>query len=240
MFLYSNFSVIIRYDRYHCIKLVCFGAINLAKNYWQLIIFHILGTKWIFLEKKSRTKLMNSSISLYNNNNKSRGWLLSFGVHFDIASLTLTHFWKLLHYRVKIEHYCKEIGTREYLERVAHKCYHNPFPTETGTPAKNMSLLDAVGGEEPVAIHCCLDFTTSLSCAAQEISTSGLITPSFLSSASSLSATSLHSRHTLSGADNKEGGKYKKIQRGYCSGVLPNGKRCSKISLWFWTVCSNA
>ena len=58
--------------------------------------------------------------------------------------MTITNYWKLFCYGVKRDHYDKLIGIREFSERLAQDCFNNNFSSDSGTPAKNIPLLDEV------------------------------------------------------------------------------------------------
>ena len=55
--------------------------------------------------------------------------------------MNITNFWKIFRYGVKIDHYEKLIGIREFLERLALDFSNNHFSTDTGTPEKNIPPL---------------------------------------------------------------------------------------------------
>ena len=83
------------------------------------------------------------------------GWLrLCTTVPMGIA---ITNFWKIFIYGVKIDKNENFIVIRELLEQLALDCFNNPFSADSGTPAKNIPLLDEVDGGETVstlrAIH---------------------------------------------------------------------------------------
>ena len=56
--------------------------------------------------------------------------------------ITMTTCWKIFCYRVKRHHFEKNIGIREFSERLALDCFNNTFSTDTGTPENNISPLD--------------------------------------------------------------------------------------------------
>ena len=72
--------------------------------------------------------------------------------------MTITNFWKLFRYGVKIEHHEKLIGIRELSERLAQYCFNNKFSYDRGTPAKNIPPLDEVDGGGTVSTCRALDF----------------------------------------------------------------------------------
>ena len=110
--------------------------------------------------------------------------------------MTITNFWKLFCYGVKREHYEKSIGIREFLEKISHDCFNNPFSIDTGTPAKNTPILDEVNYGYPVAIFCHIYFCTSLSYHTQDSNISDLTVAIASLSASSFSTYFLHSQPT--------------------------------------------
>ena len=65
--------------------------------------------------------------------------------------MTITNFWKLFRYGVKRDHYDKLIGIREFLESLAQDCFNNNLSSDSGTPAKNIPLLDEVDDEYTVS-----------------------------------------------------------------------------------------
>ena len=100
------------------------------------------------------------------------------------------------------------------------------------TPAKNIHLLNTVDDKELVATRRCIDFPTQLYHDAQETTNSNLNANIFLPF-TSLSYTFIFPQHICSKSENKEGGKSKRIQRGYCSAMLPNGEKCYKGTIYF-------
>ena len=77
--------------------------------------------------------------------------------------MTITNCWKLFRYGVKRTHYDKLIGIREFSERLAQDCFNNNFSSDSGTPAKNIPLLDEVDDEYTVSTCRSLKFSTSIS-----------------------------------------------------------------------------
>ena len=121
------------------------------------------------------------------------------------------------------------------MESLAQYCFNNTFSTDTstGTPSNNIPPLDDSDEGETIHTFCALHLSSSDSPSAAT-STIFNIT---LNSASSISYTLVIS--TIGSQNNAEVeediyvGKYKCITRGYCSHMLPNGKRLLKISLCF-------
>ena len=58
--------------------------------------------------------------------------------------MTITNCWKVFCCGVKIYHYEKLIGIREFLERLDQDCFNNKFSSDRGNPEKNMTSLDEV------------------------------------------------------------------------------------------------
>ena len=77
--------------------------------------------------------------------------------------MTITNCWKLFRDGVKRDHYYKLIGIREFSERLARDCFNNNFSSDSGTPAKNIPLLDEVDDEDTVSTRRSLQFSTSVS-----------------------------------------------------------------------------
>ena len=77
--------------------------------------------------------------------------------------MTITNCWKLFRYGVKRDHYEKLIGIREFSERLAQNCFNNNFSSDSGTPAKNIPLLDEVDYEDTVSTCRSLQFSASIS-----------------------------------------------------------------------------
>ena len=147
--------------------------------------------------------------------------------------INVTRFWKLFSHGVKREHYEKVIGIRRLLGRVSRYCFSNPFSSDSGTPAKNIPLLDGLNDEEPVATRCHIYFTND-----QYHTTQG-IPPQCFSPASYFSTSTLRSQHTVNKAETREGGDFNRTLGSYCSGRLSNRKICLKITLWFCNGYSN-
>ena len=91
----------------------------------------------------------------------------------------LTKWWKIFCCGVKIEHCYKDIGIREYSEKLSHYCFQNAFSTATGTLANNLPLFDDVDDKELVGYFHCTGFSTSLSSDAHDIPTSEPSRPSY-------------------------------------------------------------
>ena len=152
--------------------------------------------------------------------------------------MAITNSWELFSYGVKRDHYEKSIGIREVSEQLALDLFNNPFSTDTGTPAKNIPPLDEVDEAETVSTCRALHFSSSAS-PTTEVSTISDIT---LNSASLLVyaavASTIGSQHTAKTEGAREGGRCNRTTRGYCSGRLPNGKRCLKRTLLFCNGCT--
>ena len=72
--------------------------------------------------------------------------------------VTITNFWKLFCYGVKIDHYETLIGIREFLEILYLDCSKSIFSTDTSTPEKNIPLFDEVDDGETVSTCRALHF----------------------------------------------------------------------------------
>ena len=118
----------------------------------------------------------------------------------------------IVRYGVKREHYYKSIGIREFSERLAQDCFNNNFSSDSGTPAKNIPLLDEVNDESTVSTCRSLKFSTSFSPSAAVSNISDL--------------TQSSASHFAEKEEAKMGGRYNRLTRGYCSSKLPNRNRC--------------
>ena len=87
-------------------------------------------------------------------------WIQSYTKNY--IGINLTYFCKLFSYGVNRKHYVKYIGIREYSEQLAYDLFWNPFPTDTGTPDKNIPILGVFNLKYMVVNSICIDFTTSL------------------------------------------------------------------------------
>ena len=104
-----------------------------------------------------------SAVNEVDSHNKSRQfdlalekwWVTQFGwlrLCTTVAMvMTITNCWKLFRYGVKRYHYDKLIGIREFSERLAQDSFNNNFSSDSGTPAKNIPLLDEVDDEDKVS-----------------------------------------------------------------------------------------
>ena len=151
--------------------------------------------------------------------------------------MNITNCWKLFCYGVKRDHYYKWISIRYLFEQLDLDCFNSNFPTDIGTPAKNIPPLDEVDEWEKVSTCRALHFYSSIYPSAvvrklYEIT---------LSSASSISYTSMvytiGYQHIAEIEEHIYGGRYNRQFRGYCSGRLNNGKICFKRTLWFCNGC---
>ena len=137
--------------------------------------------------------------------------------------MTITNCWELFRYGVKREHYDKSIGIREFSEILAQDCFNNNFSYYSGTPAKNIPILDEVYDEDTVFTCRSLQFSTSISPSAAVSNISDL--------------TQSSASHFSEKEEANLGGRYNRLTRGYCSRKMPNGKRCLQRSLWFCNEC---
>ena len=64
--------------------------------------------------------------------------------------MTITNFWKLFPYEVKIDNHEKSIGIIELLEQLTLDCFNNHFSTDIVTLANNITPLDEVDVGETV------------------------------------------------------------------------------------------
>ena len=117
------------------------------------------------------------------------------------------------------------------MERRALNCFKNPFSNDTGTPENNILPLDEVNNGETFSTFRSLHFSSCISPSAAASTISNIT----LKSASSIS---IGSQHTAEREEARERGRYNKLTRVYCSGRLPNGKRCLNRSLWFCKGCN--
>ena len=143
--------------------------------------------------------------------------------------MTITNFWKLFRYGVKRDHYDKLIGIREFSEGLTQDCFNNKFSSDRGTPAKNIPPLDEVDDGDTFSICHALQFSSCISPSA-DVSTISDMTKN------SASTISIGSEHIAKKEEAKQGGRYNRLSRGYCSRKLPNGNRCLQRSLWFCKV----
>ena len=145
---------------------------------------------------------INSSVNEFDSHNNSRQsnlemkkwWVAQCGwiricTTVDMV-MTIINCWKLFRCGVKRDHYAKLIDIRELSERLAQDCFNNKFSYDSGTPAKNIPLLDEVDDEDTVSTCRSLQFSTSISPSAA-ISTISDLTQS---SASTRRASDLY-RH---------------------------------------------
>ena len=137
--------------------------------------------------------------------------------------MTITNCWKLFSYGVKREHYDKLIGIIEVLKRLAQDCFNNNFSSDSGTPAKNIPLLDEVDDEDTVYTCRSLQFSTSISPSAA-VSTISDLTQSSAS-------------HFSEKEEAKLGGIYNRLTGVYGSRKFSTRKICLQRSLWFCNGC---
>ena len=137
---------------------------------------------------------------------------------------TINNVWKLFCYGVKRDHNEKLIDIREFLERLAQDCFNNNFSPDRGTPEKNIPHLDEVNDGDTVSTFRALKFSICInpSSAASTVSNMTL---------NSASTVSIFSEPTYEKEEAKDGWRYNRFGRGYCSGKLTNVKRCLKRSL---------
>ena len=145
--------------------------------------------------------------------------------------ITITNCWKLFCYGVKRDHYEKLIGIREFSERLAKYCFNNKFSPDRETSEKNTPTLDDVDYGDTGSTCRALQFSSCIS------PSPAVITISYMT-LNSASIISIGSEHIYKKEEAKYGGRYNKLSRGYCSGKLPNGKRCLQKSLWFCKGCN--
>ena len=80
----------------------------------------------------------------------------------NLYVMTLTNYWKVFCNGVNREHREKYIGIGEFLDELANFLRNN-LPTETGNPAKNISILNGLYDKETVANSFLLIFHLPLS-----------------------------------------------------------------------------
>ena len=114
------------------------------------------------------------------------------------TGMTITNCWKLFRCGVKRYHYDKLIDIRVFSERLAQDCFNNNFSSDSGTPAKNIPLLDEVDDEDTVSTFRALQFYTSISPSAA-VSTISNLTQSSAS-------------HFSKKEEAKLGGRYRSIK----------------------------
>ena len=132
---------------------------------------------------------------------------------------------------VKRDRYEKFIVIRELLQRLAQYCFNNPFSPDRGTPANNIPPLDEVDDGDTVYTCRALHFS---SC----IYPSALVRTIYDMTLNSASSISLEYRNISKKEESKEGGRYNRLARGYCSWKLDNGNICLDRSLWFCKGCN--
>ena len=145
--------------------------------------------------------------------------------------MNITNFWKLFRYGVKRDHYDKLIGIRELSERITQYCFNNNFSPNRGNLEKNIPTLDEVNDGDTFSTCRALHFSSCISPSAA-VSTISNMT---LNSASTIS---IGSEHISKKEESKQGGRYNRLTRYYCSGKLPNVNRCLQRSLWFCMGCN--
>ena len=112
---------------------------------------------------------------------------------------------------IKRDHYEKLTGIREFLERLAQDCFNKPFSPDRGTPEKSIPPIDEVDDGDTVFTCLALHFSSCIS-SSSVVST---ISDMTLNSASSIS---IGSQHIAKKEEAKQGGRYNRLTRGYCSG----------------------
>ena len=145
--------------------------------------------------------------------------------------MTITDCWGFFPRMVKKEHYDKLIGIRELLEQLAKYCFNNHFSPDRGTPWNNIPPLDEVYDVDAVSTCHALNFSSCISPSIVFSTISGM-------SLSSASSISIGYQHMIKKEEAKQGGRYNRLTKGYCSGKLHNGNRCLHRSLYFCKVCN--
>ena len=145
--------------------------------------------------------------------------------------LTITNCWKLFPYGFMKDHYEKFIGIRELSKQLSKNCFNNTFSSETGTLYNNIPLFDEFDGGEIVSTFRALHFSSCIYSSTAASTFSG-ITPY------SASSISIVYQHMSEREEDREGGRYNRITRVYCSDRLSNGKRRLQKSLWFYKGCN--
>ena len=152
--------------------------------------------------------------------------------------MNITNCWKLFCYGNKRDRYDKFIGIREFWEQLALDCFNNHFSTVTGTPAKNIPLLDEVDDGETFSTCRALYFSSSASRSTEVSTIFGLTFNTASLSASTFVDPAIGSQHAAEKEGAKEGGRYNMTARGYYNGRLPNGRIFLKRTLWFCNGCT--
>ena len=173
-------------------------------------------------EVDSHSRSRNSDLALENWWVTQCGWLRLCAL--VAMRMTIINFWNVFCYGVKRYNYERLIGIRELSEWLYQYCFNNIFSRDRGTPAKNIPPLDEVDDGDTVSTCRVLHFSSCISPSAA-VST---ISDMTLNSASTISIVY---QHFSKKEEAKQGGRYNRLTRGYCSGKLPNGNRCLQISL---------
>ena len=139
---------------------------------------------------------------------------------------TITNGWKPFCNGFKRDHYEKLICVREFLEGLAKYCFNNHFSPDIGTLENNIPPLDKSEDGDKVSTCRALHLSSCISPSAA----ASTIYDIALNSASSIS---IGYQHIAEREEATEGGIYKRLTRGYCSGSFTNGKICHNRSLWF-------
>ena len=145
--------------------------------------------------------------------------------------ININNCWELFHCGVKRDYYDKLIGIRELSEQLSQDCFNNTFSPDRGTPANNIPPLDDFDDVDRVSTCRALHF---YSCTYPSAAVS-TISDMTLNSASTIS---IGSEHISEKEESKQGGRYNRLTRGYCSGKFTNGNICLQRSLWFCNGCN--
>ena len=203
---------------------------NLLMLPFALLLFPLLCQKKSAVnEVDYHNKLRQSDLALDKWWVTQCGWLrLCTTV---VMGMNITNCWKLFSYGVKRDHYDKLIGIREFSEKLAQYFFNNPFSTDRGTPSNNIPPLDEFDDVDTFSTCRALHFSIY-------VSPSAAVRTIFDMTLNSASSISIGSQHIAQKEEAKQGGRYNRLTRCYCSGKLPNGKRCLQIRLWFCKGCN--
>ena len=103
-----------------------------------------------------------------------------------------------------------------------------------GIQQQNIPLLDEVDAEETVSTCRALHFPVPLFVPQRE----ALFPTSLSTLLRHQPDSTVGFQYTAEKEGSKEGGRYNRTARGYCIGRLHNGRRCPKITLWFYNGCT--
>ena len=151
--------------------------------------------------------------------------------------INITIIWKLFRYGVKIDQYEKLIGIRELSERLALDWSKNYFSTDTGTRKRTYLPLMRYIKERQFLLDLWFIFKGLISPSTEVRNISNITLNSASSISYNLVTSTVEYQNTAEIKEAIQGGIYKRIARGYCSGRLTNGKIFLKRNFSFYNDC---